>query len=512
MATLRGSPTDRYDHHSHNTGYDDYGDDDGDVAAVHQPTATHIADHDDDDDDDDCNDDNECNDDNDCNDDNECNDDNDDCNDDDCNDDYNGDNLSDYDFSQFGQWDGDSASYYQEDDNYYPHPSHCSATRSTLTPPCAPSPEPLRLPSPLTPIVSPSAFTQEFVEGSSTSGVQYEYIITNIYGEPVTGLQSPLTHPGTPRPATPLEYEEEFNPEFDIRTQVAVGSTPCSPTPELVYPDPPSESTPVEAAPECPSSAPSCIPSRASVPPRVPTPDSPINYERVAEQSPPVPHIDLRDEQENIRLALPLFRPPSCLDHPEHPHVYTTVYTPEGESWRLASESIREYFYRIPRTPDLFGASYTFHSVTPFRIPPPHVYTILPRLIDPAIHPDFPPLYVCSKAVVDLPSVDLPLGSVRYNFREGLREVFGPLPNVIKAGYLDSLVTLEIQDFLDGRIITTYGHLRFSLNGQVFAFHQGYFFEDIIRSNPSLLSHCLTPRVPADPFSFVPVILDSVPL
>ncbi|KAH9169724.1 hypothetical protein EDB89DRAFT_1908372 [Lactarius sanguifluus] len=321
-----------------------------------------------------------------------------------------------YDFSQFGHWDGDSASYYEEYDHYTPPgPSRQSS-------------QPCRLPSPLTPLTSPSAFVQEFVQGSSTTGTQYEYTLTDIHGEPPSGLPSPISRPTTPRPATPLEYEgEAFPPLFDIRTQVAVRSVPLrEPTPELVYPDPPSEPTPslrpISAPPHIPSPPPRDQ-SRASTPPRVPTPDSPINYERVAEQSPvDSTATDLPSEWENI-LPASFSQPPSC-------------------------------------------AFPMFPSVTPFHIPPPHLYTIFPRLIDPADATNFPPLYICSKAILDLPSANLPLGSVRYDFREGIQQAFSPLSNILRVGYIDSLVTLEVQDFLDGCVVTTYGHLHFTFDGQ----------------------------------------------
>ncbi|KAH9160414.1 hypothetical protein EDB89DRAFT_2081854 [Lactarius sanguifluus] len=278
-----------------------------------------------------------------------------------------------YDFTQFGQWDGDSASYFN--DNGQP-----------LTPRVLPSILAARISaSPLTPLTSPSTFVQEFEQGSSTTGTQYEYILTDIHGTPLSGLPSPIT-----RPTTPLEYREEYNPEFDIRTQVAVHSTPRSPTLELIYPDPPSEPTPISH----PSSAP---PS-------------------VAEQGPLSPP----PNQENI-LPVAFFRPPSCVNSPEeHPHQYIAVYTEEGESWRPSSNSLKEYFQRIPRTTSIVLHPHVFPSVTPFRIPPPHLYTILPRAIDPASHPNFPALHICSKAILDLPSINLPLGtSLIYLFEFG---------------------------------------------------------------------------------------------
>ncbi|KAH9018400.1 hypothetical protein EDB84DRAFT_1442447 [Lactarius hengduanensis] len=371
--------------------------------------------------------------------------------------------MSDYDFSQFGQWDGDSASYYHEDDQP-PTPQVLPHLRPPTTSVFRQSPPPLRFPSPLTPI---DFGGEEPV--ASTSGIQYEYTVVDINGAPLSGLPSPIT-----RPSTPIKEEEEFDPEFDIQMQVAVRSTPHFPSPELVYPDPPSEPAPVLRAVSAPPRVPSCT----STPPCIPTPDSPIDYKRVAEQA-------AHFEQENLAPAVPLFRPPSCLNSPEdHPHPYTAIYTAEGESWRPASESVRDYLVRLPLIPTLVNNPRVFPSVSPFRITPPHVYRIFLRSIDPSVHPDFPPLYICSKAIFDLPCPDLPLGSIWYDFRDGLGAAFTPLSNLIRAGYIDTLVTLEIHDFLDGRVVTTYGHLHFTFRGQVTAHYQGYFFEDIT-SNPS---------------------------
>src|SRR6266702_3001667 len=153
-----------------------------------------------------------------------------------------------------------------------------------------------------------------------------------------------------------------------------------------------------------------------------------------------------------------------------------------------------------------------FPCVTPFRIRPPHIYCIIPCSIDPVAHPDFPHLHICSKQVIDLPCIDLPHGSIRYNFREGLSRAFSPLNNIIRTGYIDSLVTLEIQDFLDRHIVTTYGHLQFLVGGQVFAYQQGYLFEDLVRASPSLLAFCFTPRIPTDPFDYITTVPDSQPL
>ncbi len=64
------------------------------------------------------------------------------------------------------------------------------------------------------------------------------------------------------------------------------------------------------------------------------------------------------------------------------------------------------------------------------------------------------------------------------------------------------LVILEVQDFLDGRVVTTYGYLAFRRE-DTFVVQQAYHFKDAAWTHPSLLHYCLYPCVPADPFDFV---------
>ena len=125
------------------------------------------------------------------------------------------------------------------------------------------------------------------------------------------------------------------------------------------------------------------------------------------------------------------------------------------------------------------------------------------------------PLIACAKAILELPSIDLPLGTIRYNFREGIRRAFAPHANHIRQGYEGALVVVEIHDFLDGRLVTTYGYLHFVHRfgeDQVFVTQQTYNFEDIVRSKPRLLNYCLAPRIPADPFDFVSTYHNDLPL
>ena len=106
------------------------------------------------------------------------------------------------------------------------------------------------------------------------------------------------------------------------------------------------------------------------------------------------------------------------------------------------------------------------------------------------------PLYACAKAVRDLPSEDLPLGSIKYNFRDGIKRAFAPLNNLIKDAYNYVLVVVEVHDFLDGRVVTTYGYLTF-FGEQIYTVLQGYHFEDTVRTNPQLLTYCFTQKNPS---------------
>ncbi|KAI9431151.1 hypothetical protein H4582DRAFT_2085411 [Lactarius indigo] len=380
-----------------------------------------------------------------------------------------------YDFSQYGQWDGDSASYQSEFDN---QGSPLDFSRASPVPSTsAVRLDSLRFTAPYTPATfggneppAPVALVRD-----ATPELVYPY-----------APAEEATPRPSPRPLSPstAQFYEEVLEIFDLNGNIV----PLSPEPRaesapplrVPTPRPPvslrGSPSPPPVLPPTPRRSPSPVP----VPSRLATPDSPIDYERVAEQGPifpPAPH----PEQENLPPLGPTAyqAPPCLLSQGEHPHQYISVVTPQGESWRPASTTLRELISRVPLATSLANFPPVFPSVTPFRLLPPHVYTLFPRVVDPAQHPDFPPLYICSKAIYDLPSPDTPLGTIRYDFREGLRCAFAPLANVHRAGYIDSLVTLEIQDFLDGRIVTTYGHLRFAFDGLIYAHQQAYFFEDL---------------------------------
>ena len=215
------------------------------------------------------------------------------------------------------------------------------------------------------------------------------------------------------------------------------------------------------------------------------------------------PHPEPAEDQENIPPPAPVIRPPPCLGATgQHPHQFIAVHTIRGEEWRPISEFYQESIHNFHTVQQLCDSPPTFPGILPFRCKSPHYQTLYPRNRQLALSLGIQPLYACSQAILDHPSADLPLGSIRYNFRQGIREAFAPLNNIIKRGYVYSLAILEVQDFLDGRVITTYGYLVFH-EGGVYAIEQGYHFEDLLQTSPHLIGYCFHPRIPADPFQYI---------
>jgi len=168
-----------------------------------------------------------------------------------------------YDFSQFGQWDGDSGSY----SNVYDQPP---------TPSVLPH---LRHPSPLTPVpVSPPLVPVPSPVSVREESPELQYPVPS----PFRAL-SPLALAGVEEATT--------NPERAVSTLARL------PTPQLLSLGSHTESfvlglrSPTlqefEELPVVPSPVPTTC--AVSAPPCVPTPDSPIDYERVAELSVTLP-------------------------------------------------------------------------------------------------------------------------------------------------------------------------------------------------------------------------------
>ena len=261
---------------------------------------------------------------------------------------------------------------------------------------------------------------------------------------------------------------------------------------------PPSQSTPRPVFEE------SLLPTPQSPAPVSPRPLSPLPAEEEARL----------ENQENVppEVAGPIFACPPCVDDPvPHPHQFFAVTTSYSPEWRPRRELSLGDALEFPTVLDLVRWSPCFPSVVPFRGAATHHFAIKPVIPDITSQYTIPPLFACSKAIRYPPTLELPLGYVKYSFRDGLREVFSPHSLLVKSAFSGAPAILETVDFLDGRRVTTYGYLDFD-EAFVYLKGQGYHCEDDVRTYPLLLSYCLTPRLPADPWVHISVHHETVPL
>ena len=283
--------------------------------------------------------------------------------------------------------------------------------------------------------------------------------------------------------AAPLEFT--FPAVEPVQSPPAEQSPPSQSTPHPVFEEP-------------------LLPTPQSPAPSSPRPLSPLPAEEEARL----------ENQENVppEVAGPIFACPPCVDDPvPHPHQFfaiTTSYVPE---WRPRRELSLGDALEFPTVLDLVRWSPCFPSVVPFRGAATHHFTIKPVIPDITSQFTIPPVYACSKAIKFPPTLELPLGYIKYSFRDGLREVFSPFSLLVKSAFSGAAIILETVDFLDGRRVTTYGYLDFD-EAFVYLKGQGYHCEDDIRTYPLLLSYCLTPHLPADPWVHISQHHETVPL
>ena len=243
------------------------------------------------------------------------------------------------------------------------------------------------------------------------------------------------------------------------------------------------------------------FPSQSTPQPPSPRPLTPL---------PPAEEARL-ENQENIPPLPPLTHTDALGRPCNYPHRFIAVRTENGSQWRPQGELSYHDILDVPTTKALFEHPPLFPSVTPFRGESSRFLHVQPVNEFLAHQLRISHITACVKAVRYLPSGDLPLGCIKYSFADGIKEVFAPHSNQVKDAFAGALVLLETLDFLDGRKITTYGFLEFDENF-VYVRSQGYHCEDAIRSFPTLLAYCFTPRIPVDPFVHVSVHPETIPL
>jgi hypothetical protein len=63
-------------------------------------------------------------------------------------------------------------------------------------------------------------------------------------------------------------------------------------------------------------------------------------------------------------------------------------------------------------------------GVTLFRFKNPHFFALYPTAHYRAIEIGVPALYICSKAIHVQPTLSVPLGSIKYNFKDSIGGAF----------------------------------------------------------------------------------------
>ena len=404
--------------------------------------------------------------------------------------------------SDIFDYNGDSPPYLF---NHSPNHHYNDLEPNQLRLPSLPLPELQQLPTPATPPSSVLVFQSPLHLLADTA----------LANESVTSLVTPFSLVSTPDtlPSPELQYLDSpvVHSPIDYH-RVAEGCRPVDEdgnSPRIVGcpvvnadPDPPSPE-PVQAPvpePFFPATAPSPIPFE----PPPPAPPSPR----------PLPLIPGLENQENNPPA-PDFTPPRCIrednDNRPHPHQYVVIGTPRRPEWRPYNELYLDAPLELPLATDLIAHPPRFPTVTPFRNAAFHVLNLIPSNQPLAHLFEIPPVPICCKAGRIPANDDFPLDYLWYNFAPSIIKTFSNLPAPVRAAFNNVLVILENFDLLDGRQITTYGYLKFEGN-RAYVQNQTYHCEDFIRAYPHLLAYCFSPRIPPDPFTYLPVQADHLPL
>jgi hypothetical protein len=217
-----------------------------------------------------------------------------------------------------------------------------------------------------------------------------------------------------------------------------------------------------------------------------------------------------RTNQEN-RPPTPLaplppnpYAPPPCTqeNHEEHPHQYYLIRQQRGNVWRVADETNLSSLISFPLDSELAKDPPACTSVIPFKARSHHSGLIFPSASYQSTLFGVPPLTICSNAGLSPPLHDAPHGYIHYTFRPSIKSTLLKHPLYIRLCFTQAEVITDIYDFLDGRLIYTYGKLGFD-DTTVYLLDQSHHFEDTARVHPYLLCFTFTPRLPLDPLTFI---------
>ena len=219
------------------------------------------------------------------------------------------------------------------------------------------------------------------------------------------------------------------------------------------------------------------------------------------------PEVPRRPEFQSL---VRVWRQPECLEY-THPHQFLAVHTPNGIEVRPLWEVSAADPLEIPLARYLLQCPPWFPSVTPFRGAAVHWIRVKPTDTTIAQHYNLRPVVICSRLVRHEPAPSIPLGFIHYDFKVGIEETFRNLGPGERSGYAGALVVISIYDFLDGRRITVYGYLELDI-ASTYVKWQAFHCEDLLRTYPGLFAYTLSPRIPVDPFSYISVHPETIPL
>jgi hypothetical protein len=147
-----------------------------------------------------------------------------------------------------------------------------------------------------------------------------------------------------------------------------------------------------------------------------------------------------------------------------NPHQCLAIQTERGEELSRHPGDI----FVIPSARSLHSNPPTFPSILPFYSLHLHKQSFYPSATLAATLPGaLPTLHACAEVIRVGSLDDIPLGYIHFAFRRGIAEIFSHLPSYCLEAYREHFTLLEAFDFLDGRLIYTYGYLHFA-NGRVF--------------------------------------------
>ena len=353
-----------------------------------------------------------------------------------------GETLVSYDF---GSWDPDSSSFFE------PYPAHIMSPEWSLFGPNLVQDWPNRpFIWSLSPIGSSVAPLLEIsLQGAPSAHISYPP--SPIQGSPIQLSPAPsspvLRYPSpAPSPITHIPVSEERS-TIHAPTPCAQSLPPVPSFQELVEETGGSFDSPIidyeASAQQILLENPEDIDLQVHFGYPPPHSDIPIHKETPEE-------VSLQDDNDKNTLPAPIYHPPSCINLPDlHPHQYTVVQTEQGVEWRVPT-TYSQSIQAIPSLTQLRLHPPVFPGVTPFCSTPSHFISLYPLNAQSALVLGIPPLYMCSQAIIHPPEEDIPLGYIQYTFKIGIRRAFDQVPILGRRAYKETLVVLEVLDFLDG--------------------------------------------------------------